>query len=1334
MASHSIAEDVEAQDMIKEVKPNMTRIEKLNAFAKELIIRKGYIPLNSEYFTSLRHTKLYYRPIYFYPAPGEKICVIDILLPHGTLKDKSQLITQLELLNKECKEIRSILLQEYQNCPKVFNDQQFGYDEFGFIPKRSKLVPLYGESLQVVFSVKPIILTIKGKPEYDIQRDSRVDIVPIEKIQWYLNQWRNEVVELAKKAYNIKKFKHFEAQDTFEKWTLLFLMLYMIPVELNNFLQWNLWFLSFYFFLAVALSVGISNFPHNYLRYKKFSKLCREEIISSKWVDQSSFLKPFLTRSKQLLVQPLENKQGVNQKVYSQNRDEIKPLFSKSPTTNSMNTIGTTVKTSRPVESRGEIREDTNTKVVPEELVPDTPLIKPSGPRGIKTLLLRKSKSNVNIEIYKEQLGDLYSKLKTTTDFEVFRITALRIITLILTCEWFKRTGTPPVNIRIREVSNDRIDHFRQAENLLTQFLERLPDAINIDEVYRFATIINMGQMNQKMIDHVEWKIEDWLLDYKLLPANKMKVLQANHSKITSAPERIVRNYTDKVDSTLSKFKTIDLERKMSPKQEDKPEIPEKPKITNKPNTEKLPERRIERRPFTSPTRKEQSNIVEEEKSLDTIINEAKGHRPLLTIGEEVLDYYRFNYITKDVGYNSYGTPVCVLAYDSRIHTDKPLQEFKEIAKQMSNFASYVYFDYANVKQEISTNTEFEPLLEPRLWIRDKSLGIDKNFKFSPSAMANFLSGVRRKLRNKDAPDPSFDESVNGEVHEFEQVEEDDQLSPEDLEHINIDADLPESVKQAARVYETEEHTEPVDAVMQELEEFEKDARLDNSLIDQEIVVRHETPFLQKELFKTAKNKGNGIIIDSNNFLHSFLPEINIIKKDYGYIPDYYLMHVFDFLYRKLDEWGFGPIIFYTDPDFYIYLLPEPQKSRKIAHFKTKEKYLYYQASTEESNYFEHQRKLGLFRQVEKGGDTDMEILVEGSTHDYKILTNDQFNQSRYDQFWEYVASNRLTFKIDKSAMTIYDSKNNQMGEPLFLIKLPGDIKEKVSSIVKTKADIHPQIRRLTSENAKEITNGLAKGYRANILEKLSIHPMNTLELQKSINGKNEVISIAIKALADENKIVRIGSKWTINTSTSLPHHEISNFETSVIEIVFGAFHAKIGPIILFPTCSECLDKFNKDKNTIDSISEFDLRHHLKLTNCKCPLPKTGIPRDVVRTQHLNITLNSKGFQTSEGEHTFLSYRWSKKVTDSARQELSWAILIYVNPKNPVYNIERELIRDFLWSYDFNIDEGIRSLVEQGFKGAELDEKFYDLMYEYLMNFIDDLTKRIHHTLNELKE
>ena len=69
-----------------------------------------------------------------------------------------------------------------------------------------------------------------------------------------------------------------------------------------------------------------------------------------------------------------------------------------------------------------------------------------------------------------------------------------------------------------------------------------------------------------------------------------------------------------------------------------------------------------------------------------------------------------------------------------------------------------------------------------------------------------------------------------------------------------------------------------------------------------------------------------------------------------------------------------------------------------------------------------------------------------------------------------------------------------------------------------------------------------------------------------------------------------------------------------------------------------------------------------------------------------------------------------------------------------MYNIERNVIGDFLKNYDFNVDDELKELVDQGQKGEQLDEKFYEVLYEHLMNLINDLTTKIHNTLNELKE
>lgn len=1119
--------------------------EQLLNLSKISLKKNKYAFLKSSYFASLRHKDIFYSPHYFNATPEQKICIIDIILLYSTLGKREQLITEFELMNRDCQQIRSILINEYQNCQRIFNDGSFGLCDYKFVHllvyKKIKAIPTYKDSFQVIFSIKPLIITLDGAPEFDIQQKSRVDIIPIANLPQYLQNWKKEVTGLGQRIYNKKKFAHFDAQDTFDNIALWTAILYLIPTELNIFLLWNLWYFSFEFLIFLFTLINFLWPLHSFIRFKVFSKLCKEELLSHNWVSQCNYLPPFSARSSQLFAQPLEkSKAPANQnpkthhdltQIFKIPQSHTKPPF--KPTTETSNT-------SKAVSNTQSISEPATNKVMEKEIETQN-IEKPLNTtqktailnKGIKKLLGRKPKHDVDLGIYKEQLGDFYSRFKIATDFEIFKQYSLRIINLILICEWFKLTGNPPINFRIKEVTNEKIDLFSQIENLLRQFLDKYPDALDVEEMYRIATIINMGHLNQKIIEHIEWKIEDWLLNLQLLPEDKIKVLYSTHCKKT--------NYPDKPNYKTKDLPSLTSEKKQVEENDKTPKFTKGESTTKETKTPSNNDAGSSK-PTTIPTKdiipsnsnieekQGESEILQEEyndaafsenlKRLSTLLNQTEENTPKRFIGDTINAYHRFKGITQEEGYKTYPMPVCVFAYDSSRHLAKYLQEFIEISNQITGIVYYCIFDYDKIDPQTVERENIEPLAVPTVWIRDQKSNFDQKITFSTSALAEILADLRESFKNNSSAPPVMSKSVSEtNVQEFERIEGDSHINTMDLGVIN-------------------EISSDENVVLAILENIEKTAQ----------------------------------VYEANN----------------------------------------------------------------------------------------------------------VNNMVTNASEELEILSADTKNVSE---------------TIDTISPSTSDMDKDQT-------KIPSKPKIKIQEL------------------------------KEKILKILSEQPMNQNELRRKVGGKHQYINISLKELANESRIVKDDKKWKVRgiqyLEPVLKTQNISQKEhkTSVLEIVFGAFHSKKGPIVIFPLCNDCEEKYLNNRDQQGRFFEFDLNSHLNLTNCKCPLSKTQIPRDEVR-KHLLTALKTDEFNTISGKYTYSSWRWIRKEVNTERQELNWAILVYMDPKNPIYNNEREIIQEFVINYQFNIEDDLKELINQGFKQNKLDEMFYERLYDHLSELTIELTTTI---------
>ncbi|MHA1301753.1 MAG: hypothetical protein ACTSO9_20220, partial [Candidatus Helarchaeota archaeon] len=769
-----------------------TKKIKLNTYTNRFIQDLGYRKIDSPYFNLLRNKQIYYKTHFFHARPQERICVIDFLIVYPTLENKSQLITELELLNRDSRKVKDLILKEYTNLSHILGDHGFNTFNYDFVHlgiyKKSKSIPIYQNSFQALFSVKPIVVPIRGDIEYDIQSDSRIDIVPLEKFPDYFPNWNKEIITLGKNIYNNSKFTYYDNQNKFDGITGALLLLWFVFTELNIFLQWDILCFSFSFLIYLGILMNILWPLHSYIMYQKFCKISKEEIFSNKWITHCEYAKPFLIRSKQLLVRPLEQAPKNKQVKSNNNLIQIHELFSKQTKEQIENRenqefqesqVSQVSQKSQNTDIMSSIIEDRSTP--PEEPVLNQEILAPKKKqkkRGIRALLHKRPTTNINIEIYKEQLGDLYAKLKITTDYYDFKHISLRILTLILICEWCKLTGGPPINIRIKEVSDDKIDQYKQIEGLLSQFLDNYPNALDVEEFYRITTAINLGHLNQKMIEHIEWKIEDYLLNFDLLPNEKKQLLYATHPRNTNTVRKIIRN-------TISPENLINRTKQVKPLIENVTKVTKdingsticsisdqkesQNQLLNKNNQDKNDQGENSRK--TSIINKvDTSQLISDE---ITNIIDCLNYRPddLQNFDGEVLhSYYRFKHLTENDGYKPYKTPVCIFAFDSSIHHSKYLQEFIDITKQMPEIATYIIYDFINTRPEIRDRDDFQPINEPTIWIRDEVLNIDMKIPFKTSHLANSLADLRDLINDKKQQgELTIGEDVKI-VNKFEQI------------------------------------------------------------------------------------------------------------------------------------------------------------------------------------------------------------------------------------------------------------------------------------------------------------------------------------------------------------------------------------------------------------------------------------------------------------------------------------------------------------------------------------------------------------------------------------
>jgi hypothetical protein len=424
--------------------------------------------------------------------------------------------------------------------------------------------------------------------------------------------------------------------------------------------------------------------------------------------------------------------------------------------------------------------------------------------------------------------------------------------------------------------------------------------------------------------------------------------------------------------------------------------------------------------------------------------------------------------------------------------------------------------------------------------------------------------------------------------------------------------------------------------------------------------------FSKKNLFQETEFKDNGIIIDSNNVFLSFIYHLERIKHEHGenHVPKYYLVEIFDRIYEYLTALGFGPIIFYTDPDFYIYLLPEPEKTQKLSKFspELREKYKLYSGSREENKFFNLKLSTSCFNHTKRGDDTDMLILEHASTHQYKILSNDNFDEVEYAKYRDFISRNKYTFTIVYGEITFKDEMGAELGDQLTLLELP-----------KGKSKGMPS---QTKERIKK-----------SILHELSKQELNPFELKKKIKGKSTYIQEVIDELSRGKLISRMDDlNWSLNKSKN----------TSILEIVFGAFHSKIGGILIYPKCVAC----GKE-------------------NCNCALPRTDIPRTKARV-HVQKALDTEGMQFISNDDTYIARRWTYKTDFGLRKELIWAILVFLDPNSTKYNLEKDFLQEFIKDYEFKVEDVLDELVGEGLRGLELEVHFYGKLYEKIEEFVSD--------------
>lgn len=102
----------------------------------------------------------------------------------------------------------------------------------------------------------------------------------------------------------------------------------------------------------------------------------------------------------------------------------------------------------------------------------------------------------------------------------------------------------------------------------------------------------------------------------------------------------------------------------------------------------------------------------------------------------------RFLDLTETDIYKYYGIPICVFAYNSRLH-ENILDKYIEIANKY--MIPYNEDDYALFW--IIDSKNFQEKMEPTIWIRDKFTGLDIKFKFSETKLINILEKIKYRAQ-----------------------------------------------------------------------------------------------------------------------------------------------------------------------------------------------------------------------------------------------------------------------------------------------------------------------------------------------------------------------------------------------------------------------------------------------------------------------------------------------------------------------------------------------------------------------------------------------------------
>ena len=150
---------------------------------------------------------------------------------------------------------------------------------------------------------------------------------------------------------------------------------------------------------------------------------------------------------------------------------------------------------------------------------------------------------------------------------------------------------------------------------------------------------------------------------------------------------------------------------------------------------------------------------------------------------------------------------------------------------------------------------------------------------------------------------------------------------------------------------------------------------------------------------------------------------------------------------------------------------------------------------------------------------------------------------------------------------------------------------------------------------------------------------------------------------------------------------KFDQFSSSIRQIVFGAFHYKIGSIILYPICEKCYKKLDL-KKTVDKAHREDFseqsyeltgKEYLQITNCSCALSE-NLSRPRVIT-HLNSALMSDGFKYVSDGFTYASWRWVFNVETAKRREILFCIIIYFDSEVPIFKKELNCVETFLKNF-----------------------------------------------------